>query len=110
METLSDKLKAMGVKLGTQNVPAPTTQARKSAFPIDRVVAGNIRATPYGETFLSERLYPGDYVHGSAPLAISCSLARLFEWGGAQLPDGLDLRNILFLDTETTGLAGGTGT
>lgn len=109
METLSDKLKAMGVKLGAQNVQPPP--AKKAGYTIDRVVEGSLRPTPYGETFLAERLYPGDYVHGSAPLAVSCSLERLFEWGGSRLPQGgLDLRNVVFLDTETTGLAGGTGT
>ncbi len=110
MDTLSDKLKAMGVKLGAQKIPPHTEKARKSGFTIDRVVDGLVRPTPYGETFLSEHLYPGDYSHGSAPLAVSCSLERLFEWGGSRLPAELDLRNVVFLDTETTGLAGGTGT
>jgi uncharacterized protein YprB with RNaseH-like and TPR domain len=100
----------MGVRLGTRDVQAPPRPAKTRGFPIDRVVPGEVRPTAYGETFLCANHYPLEYQHGAAPIAVSCSLERLFEWGGSRLPEGLDLNNVVFLDTETTGLAGGTGT
>ncbi len=54
---------------------------------------------------LLERRYSLDSVHGKVPL-------RLLEQGLDGLPDveGLELERLLFLDTETTGLSGGSGT
>ncbi len=107
MEQLSDKLKAMGVRLGTAAQPAARAPA---GFPIHRVVDGADLPTHFGETYRVEKRYPPGYQHGLTPIAVTCSLERLFEWGGSRLPAGLDLRQVVFLDTETTGLAGGTGT
>jgi uncharacterized protein YprB with RNaseH-like and TPR domain len=53
-----------------------------------------------------ERLFFPDYIHGGEPVA------TLFEAPLHVLNDGQPVRpwDLLFLDTETTGLAGGTGT
>jgi len=70
------------------------------------------RATPHGTVHVSERVLSPEYRHGSAPLAgaldvegeLVASLALQAELAG------VDFQRMLFLDTETTGLAGGTGT
>jgi uncharacterized protein len=53
-----------------------------------------------------ERFFFPDYVHGSEPVA------KLFDAPLNVVNDGQPVRpwDLLFLDTETTGLAGGTGT
>jgi uncharacterized protein YprB with RNaseH-like and TPR domain len=55
---------------------------------------------------LIEQFFPISYCHGDAPLGalLDASLGMLAEEGEPR-PEGL-----LFLDTETSGLAGGTGT
>jgi len=66
----------------------------------------------FGRFFLTESLHPWSASHGRIPLS------RLLEsepWSyGLAGRDSrlslLDLKQTLFLDTETTGLAGGTGT
>lgn len=55
---------------------------------------------------LVERFLTSDYVHGNIPLAaLYDAPLHVLGDGGAVPPSAL-----LFLDTETTGLAGGTGT
>jgi hypothetical protein len=109
--SLSDKLKALGVKVGAAHLPPPAHEDRKPAGrPIHSVVGGEYRATSLGEVFVSERSYAEDYRHGNAsPLPFSSSPV-ISQWAGdariAELPPG----KFAFLDTETSGLAGGTGT
>ncbi|WP_241759561.1 ribonuclease H-like domain-containing protein [Pyxidicoccus parkwayensis] len=70
------------------------------------------RSTAFGTVHVSERVLPPEHRHGSAPLAgaldvegeLVASLALQAELAG------VDFQRMLFLDTETTGLAGGTGT
>jgi uncharacterized protein YprB with RNaseH-like and TPR domain len=106
MDSLSERLKSMGVRIGARDLPRSQPQPR---YTIDRVVQGRVLTTQLGETFIVEGHYPQDHHHGNAPLAVTCSLKRLFEWGrtGEMVED---ISRFYFIDTETTGLAGGTGT
>jgi uncharacterized protein len=85
--------------------------ARPAAEPIERVVDGELLETGQGGVVVVSREYPLTHRHGdgvlgdlqAAPLPLLARLARVDgELGGAE--------DLLFLDTETTGLAGGTGT
>jgi uncharacterized protein YprB with RNaseH-like and TPR domain len=70
-------------------------------------VAERLGATAIADgVVVAERFFPPDYIHGSEPLG------TLFEAPLHILNDGQPVRpsDLLFLDTETTGLAGGTGT
>lgn len=80
--------------------------------PIDRFVGGRRLAAPSGPAFLAEWTAPGDHRHGCLPAG---ELGRLLETGARALfPEHLGevrgAEEIAFLDTETTGLAGGAGT
>ncbi|WP_253910656.1 ribonuclease H-like domain-containing protein, partial [Pyxidicoccus fallax] len=70
------------------------------------------RATAYGTVHVSERVLPPDHHHGSAPLAGALDVEGSLVASLALHADlaGVDFQRMLFLDTETTGLAGGTGT
>lgn len=108
MPALSDKLKSLGVQIGGHNLPPP--QPRSLAHPIEQVVPGRALPTLQGEAYVVETLYAPDYRHGQAGLSVTASLRPMAAWAReARLldcsPDGF-----AFLDTETTGLAGGTGT
>lgn len=77
-----------------------------------RVLPGERVETPHGPVRLAELLLPPEHCHGKIAVqdglhAQAQMLARLaFD---TEL-EGLDLSGALFLDTETTGLSGGTGT
>jgi uncharacterized protein YprB with RNaseH-like and TPR domain len=70
------------------------------------------RETPHGPLFLVERWLEPAHLHGRA--SVHSALDRLPATVAALALDaelaGLDLSRMLFLDTETTGLAGGSGT
>jgi uncharacterized protein YprB with RNaseH-like and TPR domain len=85
---------------------------RRRAIPIEQLVKGEVISTPDGETFCVREIFPPDHPCGemilSEVLDIPTYPAHLLSRDD-QLRD-LDLRKTLFLDTETTGLTGGTGT
>ena len=106
MPTLSDKLKALGVKKGN-TLPTPLTVDSHS---IDSVVAGNFIPTPRGDVFIAEQTYPSDHIYGSSPLISTFPFLHISQWAKDSEILKLPLSKFAFLDTETSGLSGGTGT
>jgi uncharacterized protein YprB with RNaseH-like and TPR domain len=85
--------------------------ARRASEPIEHVVGGAIEETEHGPILSVRHEFALDHRHGAGALdpafAAHPSLLGLLTRHGP--PEG-DARTLLFLDTETTGLAGGTGT
>lgn len=107
MPALSDKLKSLGVKIGARDLPPPRP---RSAHSIEQVVPGRFQTTPQGETYVVETIYPAGYRHGHAPLPLAASLETIAEWAKEPRLARSDPGRLVFLDIETTGLSGGTGT
>lgn len=107
-ESLSDKLKALGVQVGSKNLE-PRPKARLS-YAIEAVLPGEVVQTPYGEVYRIESWYESSYQHGNICLKPDLDLRTLVQWG--KVPHLADSRmgGFLFLDTETTGLGTGAGT
>ncbi|MEW6401115.1 MAG: ribonuclease H-like domain-containing protein [Chloroflexota bacterium] len=111
---LSDKLKSFGVMKGTGDLPAPqpfgSAQDRPAdRYEIDSVVAGKYSPTPLGDVFVAEQKYGADYLHGDCAL-IPQPFPLLAQWAADPRLTDLHLEKYAFLDTETSGLSGGTGT
>jgi len=71
---------------------------------------GRLVSNRLGDTFIHESHYKLDHQHGLVPILFSEPLEVLARWAGeARLP-AMQAGNLVFLDTETSGLAGGTGT
>jgi hypothetical protein len=118
-----DELRRRIERIAARAAPGPTAETRPpataaAAAPEAEAEAerggglpGAIERTAFGPVHLRCAEYPPGYRHGSAPadafLGAGPGLAAL-----ARLPDlaGIAARGALFVDTETTGLAGGTGT
>lgn len=100
-----DELRRIIRRIETRQPP------RAAAEPIERVIGGEIVDTGAGSLLVVRHEYPLHHRHGrialdglaQMPMAELCRLVR-FE-GAVPEP-----ARLLFLDTETTGLAGGTGT
>jgi uncharacterized protein YprB with RNaseH-like and TPR domain len=107
MQSLSDKLKALGVKVGTADIP---TAKPKSGASIQDVLEGRFVATRRGEAFICEETYDADYRHGWAPLETDVPLDLMAAWAKDPRLLEMPLEAFAFLDTETSGMAGGTGT
>lgn len=82
------------------------------AVPLDEAVPGVRLSTPEGTCYRVTRDYPLCYHYGGHPLEQVREVARttLPELARDAELEGLDLEKACFIDTETTGLAGGTGT
>jgi uncharacterized protein YprB with RNaseH-like and TPR domain len=107
MPTLSDRLKSLGVTMGAKDLPPP--QQRKS-YPVEEIVPGRFQDTGNGLTYLIEEDFPSSYIHGQVGLRISTTPQTIAEWAGDLKIAERNPESMVFLDTETSGLAGGTGT
>jgi len=107
METLSDKLKSLGVHLG---VPKPRQKPQKAFFPLEGIVSGGYRESVFGRSFVHAEEYSLDYLHGTVQICKLKPISRILAWAGLEALADVPVDSILFLDTETSGLSGGTGT
>jgi uncharacterized protein YprB with RNaseH-like and TPR domain len=107
MPSLSDRLKALGVKVGADD-SAPAQPARK--VPIEKVVPGESISTPEGEVFIVQKIFPHGHAHGRAALHLHTPLDLMAAWADEAHIANHTPEQFAFIDTETTGLAGGTGT
>ena len=107
MPSLADKLKALGVKVGTADLTPPKPAA---TIPIHIVVPGEFRQTARGEAFVSEQAFGADYRHGAQSIQLTSPLDAVAAWARDSRIRELGIEQFAFLDTETSGLSGGTGT
>lgn len=107
MPSLSDRLKSLGVKIGAHDLPSP--QAER-IFSIESVLEGKVIPTHLGETFAVESRYSSGYAQGSVPIKVTPPLHGIADWIQEDRLRQISSTEIAFLDTETTGLSGGTGT
>ncbi len=106
MPSLADKLKSLGVQVGTANIIPP----KADHHPIESVVAGSFLNTPRGEAFVAEQIFSEDYLHGKVSPLSDFPLALISQWAKDVRIAELPINKFAFLDTETSGMAGGTGT
>jgi uncharacterized protein YprB with RNaseH-like and TPR domain len=111
---LRDRLRRLGLTRGGAGLrPArPVARRRQAAHAIEAFLPGEVVDTAAGPFFHYRETYPLDHRHGGE--ALSALLAHLPTGPALLARDpalaAIDPRRIAFLDTETTGLAGGTGT
>ena len=108
-EDLRRRLLELGVVKGVREL---ATLPPRRHVAIEDLVSGRFHTTSHGQCFVAEATYPLDYFHGDLPLSSFLDLppeaiAQVARDGALA---GVDLRRVCFLDTETTGLSGGTGT
>jgi len=110
MSDLRDRLRKLGVHKGAAHIAATPKPKRRRG--IESLIDGDVIETDYGPTFVHIERYAPDHIHGKFALgeALSQSQAVAAELAGLDGSEGLDLRRAAFIDTETTGLVGGTGT
>lgn len=110
---LRDRLRKLGIHTGVAQ-DAPRQPRRRRA--IETLIDGEVIETDYGPAFVHLERYAPDHIHGKYALGAALTQSKTVAAELADLPastdegEGLDLRRAAFIDTETTGLAGGTGT
>jgi uncharacterized protein YprB with RNaseH-like and TPR domain len=122
---LRDRLRRLGVHKGAANLkslkPSPEAQAeqlhrsaaerRSEHTSIPESALASTR-TPYGLAYSRKADYALDHQHGNRALASALAPAPEFvaQFAFRHDAEAVTMRDALFLDTETTGLAGGAGT
>lgn len=79
---------------------------------IEEVVSGKFISTPFGDSFIRENYFPRDYRCGEVELfhIFQSSAKTISSLARDDRLKKIDISKTVFLDTETTGLAGGAGT
>jgi len=99
-----DELRRVIRRIENARPPRPAPQ------PIEQLVGGEIVDTGEGSLVVVRREYPFAHRHGRLALEDAWSIAAADLGLLTPLDAPTDARGLLFLDTETTGLSGGTGT
>jgi uncharacterized protein YprB with RNaseH-like and TPR domain len=108
-EDLRRRLRELGVVQGVRELA--TLPARREVA-IEDLVSGRFHTTSRGQCFVAEETYPLDHTHGALLLSTFLDLSPqiVAQVARDDALAGANLRRACFLDTETTGLSGGTGT
>jgi uncharacterized protein YprB with RNaseH-like and TPR domain len=106
--SIADKLKSLGVRTGTAH--PLRDQPKPDSLSIDSVVAGAFSPTPRGDVFIAEQILPQDHLYGNSSLLSLLPRAVISQWANDSKISSLPISRFAFLDTETSGLSGGTGT
>jgi len=108
---LREQLEALGLHRGTGGLAGGPARPKRATH-IEDLVAGEVLSTPLGECFAVSQTFAPTHLQGALALQEFWlqrppALALLSQDERFQ---SLDPTQILFVDIETTGLAGGTGT
>jgi len=108
-EDLRRRLRELGVVRGVREL---ATRSPRRRVAIEELVPGRFHTTSHGQCFVAETIYPSDHLHGHLPLSAFLDLSpeTVTQVARDSALSGVDLRQVCFLDTETTGLSGGAGT
>ncbi|HHW49354.1 MAG TPA: ribonuclease H-like domain-containing protein [Clostridiaceae bacterium] len=98
------QLYKMGAGCGSQRMT-------KTGSDIQDLIEGHICSNDNGSCFIIENRYPFSYLHGGCRLGDALSInPETLGRVCSDFREGTKIKDFLFLDTETTGLSGGTGT
>jgi len=100
-----------GVGSAVEHTPARPRDLRPARYFVEELMSGQVVRTPCGEHFETEKLFERHRRHGSMDISNLHDLpADLLDSLSAGAIASSHPTKWAFLDTETTGLAGGTGT
>jgi len=101
----------MSIKRGLARL-AQTAPRKLDVASVRGVLPGGPRETEHGALHLIDEYLEPRHHHGRVPIAraLEVSTERLAQLALNPELESVDLQRALFFDTETTGLAGGTGT
>ena len=110
---IQEQLATLRLRVATIDAKYAQPESPKPKAPvfIENLVAGQVVETAHGRHFETEKLHPIDSRHGSMEIATLLELPEdLLSTLSNGAIAGSHPTRWAFLDTETTGLAGGTGT
>jgi uncharacterized protein YprB with RNaseH-like and TPR domain len=106
MDSLSETLKSLGVSIGTSDLKSPAVINHKSP----QIPGGEERSNNSGSYIYIEEHKGKSYTHGKIDFSQTIDSGLILRWANIPNNDPIDIRQFVFIDTETSGLSGGTGT
>ncbi|MCK4962915.1 MAG: hypothetical protein KAS19_10530, partial [Anaerolineales bacterium] len=99
-------------RLGRRRRGSPLPTKVDAASSLRELPPGEEVDTPFGPTYLIQTKYPLDYLHGTSMLSDLFNFDSTLASEVARQPHlkETSLEQLIFIDTETTGLVGGAGT
>lgn len=112
LRALSERLKLMSGTQCQQEREALEEQRAAGVFEIGKILSGTLIGDDSSGFFLRRQDFPLDYRQGILELGAALASSSKHIAFSANDPDleGFDPRTTVFMDTETSGLAGGAGT
>ena len=107
---LKSQLEALGMRKGIDHITPANPGSRKRGPGIEELVAGDLIENASGNCYVACTRHEPAQQHGSASLGQFLALKpdTLAHLARDESLAHIDLCNAVFVDTETTGLAGGT--
>ncbi len=105
MESLSDRLKSLGFK--TASAVQPSVKAVK--IPLEEIISAEVCTNSLGSFLKRTNEYPYGHQQGKIIFSVNIYSEKLNQAARLRQSD-IPLNRMIFLDTETSGLSGGTGT
>lgn len=106
MPTLIERLDKMGIKKGSQIGKKEKSQIDQS---LEELLHADAIHNQFGRVLKVENFYPFGHRHGNVVFH-GKNQSEVMKEVGKVKNKSEDLNDLVFLDTETTGLSGGTGT
>ena len=112
LRALRERINAILSRRPESRRMAAAPSGRGRGVPLEELVPGGETANEEGTFFCAHHIAPGSSRHGDRCIRdlASLDMGRLAVLANDPALRDLECRQALFLDTETTGLAGGTGT
>lgn len=107
-DSLAEKLKRLGLKVGAESITAPPT--RSETYSIPSVIPGDVIDTMLGSCYRIRKQLDRGHLHGQTTLVIEGEIGLVADWAHLDGLRNQSTDHVVFLDTETSGLSGGTGT
>lgn len=92
------------------DLPSPPVNAPRARPALAQILPGGWENNRRGQAFVARQTFSAQYQHGREPITPDTPLQTLASWARDERLGGLLPSQFAFLDTETSGLSGGTGT
>ena len=107
MTSLSDQLKALGVRLGVKELSTP---AKPSPVPLEKTIEGTYCENPFGRIYCVDKTFSSHYRHGVMELIPFPISQTIVCWMNDSRWLDIHPSKVIFIDVETSGLYHSSGT
>ena len=105
MPSLVERLNNLGLQKASQVKPSN----RELKRPLEDILSARVVENSLGKVLIVEKTFPFGYKHGDIEFVKEVDTGSIHQAGKLNSQTE-NIEKLVFLDTETTGLSGGTGT